>query len=420
MEWLEGAPLDDHLLAGQLLIADAIVIASRIARALSSAHALGVVHRDIKPSNVILRRSSAGEATLVDFGIARVAHSATAMTATGSVIGTPAYMAPEQARAERPVDGRADMFSLGCVLFECLCGRPAFAGEHIVAVLAKILLEPAPRARAFRPEIPPALDDLVAAMLEKSPDARPATIAAVADALDAIAAGEIPVGPAPAAPAIGATERRLATVLLARPAASRSSARDVGMADTEDLVAGLTLEGALANAGSRLGVTVHMLADGAVVGVLVAHDGGVDTAVRVVRCAMALENEINGVVAVATGRTVVAGDLPVGDAIDRAARVLAARSGGRGVWTDEATAAIVEGRFEVARREGGVLVCARSAHARARADGPREDPRRASAGSASSGCSKRHFANVWMSPSGARSSSWRLQESGRAACGDSW
>jgi hypothetical protein len=356
MEWLEGTPLDEHLARGPLPVPDAIVIAARLARALGAAHRLGVVHRDIKPANVILRGSQPSAATLVDFGIARVLNASHAMTATGSVIGTPAYMAPEQVRAERHLDARADVFSLGCVLFECLCGRAAFVGEHVIAVLAKILLEPAPRVRALRREIGGALDDLVAAMLEKAPDARPSSTEHVAAALEGIGVDAGPRSSGGPTRAIGAMERRLATVLLARPRVAEGAPAALDTADTEALVAGITAEGALASASSRLGVTVQRLADGALVSVLAANEGGVDTAVRVVRCAMALESELGGVVAVATGRTVVAGDLPVGDAIDAAARLLAARPKGRGVWTDEATASIVEGRFELARGDAGVLV----------------------------------------------------------------
>lgn len=356
MEWLEGVPLDEYLARGPLPIADAVVIATRLAGALGAAHRVGVVHRDIKPANVILRGGRPDDATLVDFGIARVLNATHAMTATGSVIGTPAYMAPEQARAEPLVDARADVFSLGCVLFECLCGRPAFVGEHVIAVLAKILLEPAPRVRSLRPEVPVALDELVASMLEKAALDRPATTAAVSASLGAIAAHEAPGADRPAARAIGATERRLATVLLARPPAPAGAETELVTADTEALVAGLTSEDVIASAGARLGVSLQRLADGALVAVLVAQEGGVDTAVRAVRCAMALESELGGVVAVATGRTVVAGDLPVGEAIDAAARLIEARAGGRGVWIDDATASIVEGRFEVSRRDAGALV----------------------------------------------------------------
>jgi serine/threonine protein kinase len=130
MEWLEGEGLDARLARGPLAIGECIALGRRLARALGIAHARGVVHRDVKPSNVILRGGLAAEATLVDFGIARAPGALRAMTATGAVIGTPQYMAPEQARGES-LDGRADVFSLGCLLFECLSGRAAFVGAHV-------------------------------------------------------------------------------------------------------------------------------------------------------------------------------------------------------------------------------------------------------------------------------------------------
>src|SRR5262245_46322962 len=97
---------------------------------------------------------------------------------TGSMLGTPGYMAPEQARGEKDVDARADMFALGCVLFKCLTGRAAFSGEDGLAVLLRVVLEDAPRASEVRADVPPALDELVARMLAKIPADRPADAAA--------------------------------------------------------------------------------------------------------------------------------------------------------------------------------------------------------------------------------------------------
>ncbi len=99
------------------------------------------MHRDVKPANLFLVDGRADRMKVLDFGVARVAGSA--LTATGVLLGTPSYIAPEQARGAREVDGRADLFSLGAVLFECLTGRPPFSGEHVMAVLAKVLLEEA-------------------------------------------------------------------------------------------------------------------------------------------------------------------------------------------------------------------------------------------------------------------------------------
>jgi eukaryotic-like serine/threonine-protein kinase len=377
MEWLEGQALDTRIERGPLTIGESLALGRRLARALGVAHARGVVHRDVKPSNVILRGGNAAEATLVDFGIARADSAWRAMTATGAVLGTPAYMAPEQARGERTVDARADIFSLGCVLFECLSGRPAFVGAHVVAVLAKILLDPAGRVSALRQDVPAVLDDLVASMLEKNPAARPADGAAVAAALDAILGGDVPVHHAvhhaPRAPAIGSTERRLATVILAR--AARAS-HDDAFADTEDARHGVTGEMQIIEVAASLGVSVTALANGTLVGAVVAEAGASDAAERAVRCALALRADLAGAtIAIATGRAVVATHLPVGEAIDAAAILLERHSVAGGIWIDDATASMVDSRFVLERGHRGVSVAAeRAAAQRVRTVLGRETP----------------------------------------------
>src|SRR5205085_1230731 len=103
---------------------------------------------------------------LLDFGIARsLAGPERALTRTGAILGTPAYMSPEQARGERSLDARADLFSLGCILFECLAGQPPFVGDSVVAVLARVLLEDAPPLRSLRPDLPRELESLVGRLL---------------------------------------------------------------------------------------------------------------------------------------------------------------------------------------------------------------------------------------------------------------
>src|SRR5262249_31478813 len=119
---------------------------------------------------------------VLDFGIGRIGGTPR-MTATGTVMGTPGYMAPEQARGSREADARVDVFALGCVLFECLTGRPPFAGEHFVAVLAKVLFADPPRVREVRADVPAYLEALVARMLAKDPKDRPPDGAAVGEAL---------------------------------------------------------------------------------------------------------------------------------------------------------------------------------------------------------------------------------------------
>jgi len=183
MEWLEGHDLADELARGPLTIAQSIRLGRRIAGALAAAHALGVIHRDVKPSNIFLCGEDVDRATVVDFGVARATrqeHAATATTRTGTLLGTLGYMAPEQARGAKNADARADVFSLGCVLFECITGTRAFAGGDAVEVLAKVLTEPARHPREIVAEVPPALDALVVKMLAKDPALRPPDCASVA------------------------------------------------------------------------------------------------------------------------------------------------------------------------------------------------------------------------------------------------
>ena len=357
MEWLDGEALDARLARGPLSIGESIALGRRLARALAVAHARGVVHRDVKPSNVILRGGQAAGATLVDFGIARAQDVLQTMTATGVVIGTPQYMAPEQARGEKTVDAHADVFSLGCLFFECLTGRAAFAGAHVVAVLAKILLDPAPRVSTLRADVPAALDDLVASMLEKSPASRPADGAAVAAALDAIHAGDAPAAQT-SLPAIGGSERRLATVIIARAAPdTRAADGRSAVSDTDEALRGVTGEMQIASVAANAGVTITTLANGTIVGAVVAEAGVSNAAERAARCALALRAGLTGAtIALATGRAVVAGELPFGEAIDTAAILLEQHSSAGGIWIDEATASIIEGTFAIDRTGAGISV----------------------------------------------------------------
>ncbi len=171
MELVEGPTLREVLDAeDRLALERAGKIASRLASALGFAHGHGVVHRDVKPSNVLLPPD--GGVKLADMGIARLL-SPEALTATLSVRGTARYISPEQARGDR-VDGRADLYSLGCVLFEMLAGRTPFEGD-LAALSYAHTHTPAPRVRSIDPGVPFAVDELVAALLEKDPEDRPQT-----------------------------------------------------------------------------------------------------------------------------------------------------------------------------------------------------------------------------------------------------
>ena len=183
MPFVEGESLRDRLnREPQLPVEEAVRIAREVATALSHAHGHNLVHRDIKPENILL---SGGEAVVADFGIARaiVAAGADKLTDTGLAVGTPGYMSPEQATGADHLDGRSDVYSLGCVLYEMLVGHPPFLGTTAQEVLARHSLDAVPPLRTIRPELPPALERAVVKALAKSPADRFATATAFIEAL---------------------------------------------------------------------------------------------------------------------------------------------------------------------------------------------------------------------------------------------
>ena len=202
MEYVEGRDLSEILREeGPLEPARAARIAEQIAGTLAAAHAAGIVHRDIKPGNVMITGShppgppaspdaSREQVKVLDFGIARTADAVT-LTQTASVLGTAPYMSPEQATGQ-PADARSDIYSLGCVLYEMLTGKPPFMADVPAAVLHQHVRVPAKPPSRLAPDTPPALDALVLQMLAKAPKDRPQTAAEVRDRL---AAYETPTEP---------------------------------------------------------------------------------------------------------------------------------------------------------------------------------------------------------------------------------
>jgi eukaryotic-like serine/threonine-protein kinase len=387
MEWLEGESLSARLGRAGLTAGEAVGLARRVAEALGAAHERGIVHRDVKPSNLFLPDGDLERVKVLDFGVARVGDGGTrAATRTGMMLGTPGYMAPEQARGAKDVDARADVFALGCVLFECLTGRAAFVGEHVMALLAKILLEEAPRVSELRPDVPDDLDRLVARSLHKNRDMRPrdgAHFAADLSALGTIVGGERPPAGAPSA-ALTATEQRLLCVVLVkgytpdtgegegtlarvatltgdRTVASQSpvplsaGALDATVSGEEALTAYERLRVAVEGFGARL----EKLVDGSLVVTLTGTGGATDQAVQAARCALAMRALVSGPpMALATGRGVLAGRWPVGEAIDRAARLLRAaeRADPHPVRLDEVTAGLLDVRFDIGGDRAGLYL----------------------------------------------------------------
>ncbi|WP_051966961.1 protein kinase domain-containing protein [Kitasatospora mediocidica] len=175
MELIRGRSLSALLAeGGRLPVERAVGIASAVCEALEVAHTAGLVHRDIKPGNIMI--TDDGGVKVVDFGIARASASGQQLTQTASVLGTAAYLSPEQATAA-DVDGRTDLYALGCVLVEMLTGAPPFSAETPVGIAFKQVTEEAAPTALRRPEVPPALDAVVLRMLAKRPADRPANAA---------------------------------------------------------------------------------------------------------------------------------------------------------------------------------------------------------------------------------------------------
>jgi TolB-like protein/tRNA A-37 threonylcarbamoyl transferase component Bud32 len=183
MPYVEGESLRDRLTREKRLpLGDALRIAREVAGALAYAHSRGIIHRDIKPENILL---AGGHARVADFGIARAvtAAGATELTETGVAIGTLAYMSPEQAGGQGDVDGRSDVYALGCVLYEMLAGRAPFTGTTAMEIIARHALDPLPSLAAARPGVPPAVERAIATALAKSPSDRFPSADRLAEAL---------------------------------------------------------------------------------------------------------------------------------------------------------------------------------------------------------------------------------------------
>jgi urea transport system substrate-binding protein len=185
MEFLQGETLEDRVLSGlSVPVREILRIGREAAEGLAAAHERGLIHRDVKPANIWLE-APAGRVKLLDFGLARAVGTSSELTQTGIVVGTPAFMSPEQGRGE-PVDARSDLFSLGAILYTLCTGDRPFQGSNVMAILTALATtEPAP---ILNPEIPAALADLITRLMAKDPSNRPSTALEVAELLRALEA----------------------------------------------------------------------------------------------------------------------------------------------------------------------------------------------------------------------------------------
>lgn len=347
MEWLDGEDLQVRQRRAPLALRQALEVGRQVALALAAAHEANVVHRDIKPSNIFIiggealpasgvvvgdsperARATALRAKLVDFGVASAAD--VRLTQTGAVVGTPAYMAPEQARGDAGADVRSDIYSLGATLFELIAGRPPHIGPSSIATLARLVTTPAPRLSELLLDIPPRLDDLIHRMLSSSPEDRPASAHEVAEALEDLLADPSLPGVArpqesPADRAGGAGTRLVTTIVALHVARGddrtaeidrlRSQGADALPLGDDSIVCHLGAQRAYGDEGAR------------------ALDLGLSLAARGAR------------VGVATGRMRVDRTRSAGEVVDQAA-ALAREAGPGGTLADATTADLARGRFQ--------------------------------------------------------------------------
>lgn len=346
MEWLEGETLDHRVMREVLSATDAVPLIRQAATALAHAHAKGIVHRDIKPANLFL--CAGGTLKVLDFGIARSVLGGHTLTMTGTTIGTPHYMSPEQARAERGVDPSTDVYALGCVLYEALTGVRPFDGETAMAVLAKILLEePRPLAEILG-DVPADLERLVHRMLRKDRSRRIGNASQLIEAIDGL--GELgPTSPRSIIPKIGKSEQRLVClVMVADVGFHGGTAPTMVQVDdaSEDLI------GRMQVVANEFGGKADVLADGSAVVTVSGADVATDQATRAARLALALrELWPSAPMAVVAGRSVLTARLPAGGVVDRGVAALTATREPR-IWIDEVVHGLLDDHFARRGEEG--------------------------------------------------------------------
>lgn len=354
MQWLEGETLEERLTRGPLSMLDAQALLRRVGEVLSAVHAMGLVHRDLKPANIVLIHGRVEEATLIDFGIALDAGPARLeKPRAGAIAGTPGYMAPEQVQGFSDMDARADVFALGCILYECLAGQPAFSAGDLWSLLARVVLEEPPCLAELRPDVPAWLEALCARMLAKRREDRPRDGGEVlvllgcepgnehrntppdGRTLDALSAGERP---------------RLSLILVQERAPTEDETWQMTLGEAENQALVEALSRGLEPLGARLALVQAQW----MLIVLSEADGPGDLAVRALRSALLVREKLaRAAIIVVTGRAEVAGRLPVGELIERVVGYSSQKIGGypRGIRVDEVTAGLCGGRF-VVEREG--------------------------------------------------------------------
>lgn len=365
MEWLDGEDLSQRQRRAPLGMRDSVEVVRRSAAAMAAIHARGVIHRDLKLSNIFLIRNKGTAVKLIDFGVVKPAVPDEYPTQRGTIIGTPHFMAPEQARGEQ-IDARADVYSLGSVLFRLVTGRNVFETEHVIALLGRLVLEDPPNPSSVRFDVPEALSQVILRCIARSRDDRfpdggelaralarvgnvnndpPATdrsasaIRAAAPESKPITISEVSIEQPSSKP--GTSERRVVAVVLYDLADSSlhpqvdAALRDVLGDDTR----------------------LEPLLGGQMVAVLGVERSKGDEAMRAARAALTVAHALpTARVAIAVGRAIRGRANLAGEALERAAAQLELAAPGA-VRTDTHAAAALDGRFVLQPDpQGGVLL----------------------------------------------------------------
>ncbi|HEX3480951.1 MAG TPA: protein kinase, partial [Kofleriaceae bacterium] len=379
MEWLTGEDLQQRLQRRHLTVGESLTLLRGTTRALREVHNRELIHRDLKPSNLFLRDHDVEKVTLIDFGVARqgIRVNDRPLTQAGSVVGTPEFMAPEQARGQHDIGPGADIFSLGCILFTCLVGAPPHAGECVAATLAKILFEQPPNLKSLRPELPDSLAAVLSRMLAKEPADRIANARVLSEILDEL--GDVgdfgaPTGlvqiPRASTPLLGIQgttditvvrreaelELELVSVIVA---AERTESTMMFTLDPEAQKAWEARHRSLRSELSMFNAHYEGLADGSLVVTLrqASTTAATDQAAQAARCALLIhEKWPQATIVITTGLGAANNRLPIGEAIDRAARFLhdCQPLGGEGPWLDEVTSNLLGPSFKIMPTRDGM------------------------------------------------------------------
>jgi hypothetical protein len=385
MEWLEGETLEERLSRGTLGPAAVAHLAHHVLDALAAAHERGVVHRDIKPSNVFLVGWRLTDTRILDFGIARRVFDPKRFTQKGSTVGTPLYASPEQARGRHDVDGRADIFSLGCVLYEALTGDPPFTGDNATEVMQKVCAGTLAPLSSRRSNVPPELEQTIHRMLQPDPDARPVSARVLAGDFRVLAQrlGDLGAETASAKPppplrpsSISESEERTICAMLIslgrRPVAdgprrtvqerrlgphaafpwqATNKAVEVKNESPERFAA-------LETAIRALGCEMDRLIDRTFLATAPAVGTAREQAMQIARAALVLrDTEPDAKIAIGSGRAAFMARVPVGRLMDSLPALMQGQQAGT-VRIDETTRRLLPARFVVGDADGGALLFA--------------------------------------------------------------